>query len=355
MKIGILTFSKEDNFGANLQCFALTKFLQDLGHDVEIIDIQLSKRRNFKKWLSWLLFRKFIADLKFRMFWRNKRYSFTKRYKTPLELKKNPPICDIYIVGSDQVWNPDITQKLDPLVYFFSFLQGKEKRISYAASFGTDVWEHSEIKTAVCTLLQKFSAISVREKEGIDICKRTFNLPAEEVLDPTQIMLNYDEICGVFDNTKKSKYIMYFKQIHSQKVEKVVNDFAHQRSFTTIEFKRQKRSICDKSLLNPSVSDFLNCIRYANFVVTDSFHCLSFCLIYHIPFVVIYDFKGRSNRITTILSKIGLAHRICWSLEELVQRLPLLYDEYIDFDLVDEKLNQYRKKSRQFLLSALKS
>ena len=110
MKISILTFSKESNFGANLQCYALCKTLQNMGHQVDIIDIQLPKKRF--SWYSTLL--QFPQEFLFFLFRKKYLNFFTKKYKTTAELQNGQHKSDLYIVGSDQVWNPDITKRLNP-------------------------------------------------------------------------------------------------------------------------------------------------------------------------------------------------------------------------------------------------
>ena len=184
MKISILTFSKESNFGANLQCYALCKVLQGMGHQVDIIDIQLPKIKF--SWYTTLL--QIPQDILFFLFRKKHLNYFTKKYKTADQLQKGQHKSDLYIVGSDQVWNPDITKRLAPLVYFFSFLPDDVRRISYAASFGKESWQSPTLTDKVKMLLHKFNAVGVREQTGVSICKDTFGIDARLVADPTLLL-----------------------------------------------------------------------------------------------------------------------------------------------------------------------
>ena len=115
MKVAILTFSKEDNNGANLQCYALMRTLKNLGHEVDILDIQLPMVNYgvINKIIHW------PQHLQYVKFRRKFMSCFTESFRTVEELRAHLPQCDLYIVGSDQVWNLNITKRLDPLVYFF--------------------------------------------------------------------------------------------------------------------------------------------------------------------------------------------------------------------------------------------
>jgi hypothetical protein len=352
MKVAILTFSKEINYGAELQCFALKTMLEKLHHEVSVIDIQLPlvKRSLINRLLH------FPEKIYFSIFWNKHIGSFTRKYFTEQEIMEDPPKADVYIVGSDQVWNPEITQRLSPLIYFFNFIKNDSKRVSYAASFGFETWTDEILKPQVRILIQKFSAVSVRENDGINICNETFGVNAVEVCDPTQLLTSadYEKICGPFNESKKSNHILYWKQIRNNHVENEVLDFAD-------SIGKKVLKICDlrlrKRCLNKpfvTIKQWLNVIRYSDFIVTDSFHGLSFCLIFRRPFAIIYDLDTRGNRIKSILNLIGLQDRLVTSVEELRKHLTCIYNKKIDFDLVNAKLNEKKKFSLEFIRSALK-
>lgn len=352
MKVAILTFSKEINYGAELQCFALKTMLEKLHHEVSVIDIQLPlvKRSLINRLLH------FPEKIYFSIFWNKHIGSFTRKYFTEQEIMEDPPKADVYIVGSDQVWNPEITQRLSPLIYFFNFIKNDSKRVSYAASFGFETWTDEILKPQVNKLLKKFSSVSVRENDGIEICKNTFEINAVEVCDPTQLLVekDYEVICGHFQKKKMTSNILYWKQIKNKVSEKVLCDFSDRIGVKVLkigDFKINRRCI-NKPFL--SVKQWLNAIRYSNFIVTDSFHCLSFCILFHRPFIILYDRKNRSNRIKSLLELLGLENRLFFSIEELKKKLPEIYGSTINYESIDMKIKEKKDFSINYLKQAIK-
>ena len=166
MKIALLTIWHEKNYGAELQAYATIKFLKSLSHDVKMIDVRLSDKdsKSIKFHIINVIESIGPCNRKFKKFW-NHHIPTTQRYKSLIQLQNNPPIADLYIVGSDQVWNPDITKTFQE-IYFLNFGGPHIKRISYASSFGqTDInYENPKI---VHKLLSCFNNISCREYSGV--------------------------------------------------------------------------------------------------------------------------------------------------------------------------------------------
>ena len=201
MKIKTLTTYNVYNYGASLQAYALMTYLSQLGHDVEIINYQpeyLTRKYNYKwvnpesKMSRYALTRVVYRILKFlqrQTTLANKRlfdnfthhmlHETTQLYHTFDELQKNPPEADVYIVGSDQIWNIFYEAGRDP-VFYLEFVDSG-KRISYAASFSyIDIDE--ENCERIARSLSKFDAVSVREYHGIDIL-RTMGIDGTWVLE----------------------------------------------------------------------------------------------------------------------------------------------------------------------------
>lgn len=345
MKISVLTFSKETNFGANLQCYALCKTLQNMGHKVDIIDIQLAPYS--MPWYS-AIFR--IPRLwLFRQFRKQHLNIFTRHYNSVDELEHDCPKSDLYIVGSDQVWNPGITKRLDPLVYFFSFLPDDARRISYAASFGTETWQNPELTDDVKRLLSKFDAVSVREDNAVQICKETFNVDATQVLDPTLLLTSYDEICGRYEEQKEKPELLYYTFVRDDKTKDILADFAEDNKLQAVYLCSNRKYPRFKRKLYVSVAGWLNEIRYSRIVVTSSFHCMVFCLIFHKKFVAIQGHKARSSRQKSLLNKLGLAEFFCDDTSKLYQTVKYALEKDIDYKDVDYKLGLERKYSLSFL------
>lgn len=349
MKISILTFSKEFNYGANLQCFALCKTLLKLGHHVNIIDVQLSP-------LPASIITKIMRipeSISFYFFRKNHLPPFTRKFNNLQELCNNCPDSDAFIVGSDQVWNPNITKRLDPLVYFLPFVPPSAKRIAYAASMAVDKWNFPELTPAIHNELLKFDAISVREEESKKICKIHFGVDVQTVLDPTLLLDNYDEIIGSYKKEKETNDLILFKFLSDKDCNEICLKIAKEKHYTPIYLARRHLEKGFKFYPNVSIHDWLNKIRYAKFIVTDSFHCMVFCILFKKSFVVLPSFKGRSGRMKNLLSRLGIADRFCEDMNDLNNRINLLLNTPIDFDLVGSVIEREKMKSVNFLTNAL--
>lgn len=350
MKISILTFSKETNFGANLQCYALQKVLKDWGHSVNIIDIQL--KRYTMPWYSVIL--RIPMVWLFQRFRKQHLNCFTKSYRSVIDLINHCPQSDLYIVGSDQVWNPRITKRLDPLVYFFSFLPQHAKRISYAASFGTEKWGFPELTPKIKPLLDQFYAISVREDTGINICKDTFGVNAIQVLDPTLLLSSYNDICGQYDKSKEKKELIYYTFKHDTHIQKVLANFAKAHNLQAVVLRSNRPYPNFKIRYYVSVKNWLNSIRYSQIIVTTSFHCMVFCILFHKKFVVVPGKRAIGTRMDSLATYLGLSSFLCHKIENLYQVLEKALTVVIDYNEIDKKIEKRRKESLSFLRESCK-
>lgn len=351
MKVSILTFSKESNNGAVLQCYALTEAIRQLGHEVNIIDIQLpvSKKLPIKTKvlfsISKFFYRPFISKLS--------RY-YTRKYNTPIELRNNPPKSDAFIVGSDQVWNFDITKRLDPYLYFFDFVPHNAKKISYAASIGSNTWKWAEEKSKVRGLLEQFDSISVREDSAKSILNSEFEIQSDIVCDPTFLLSSYDSICGIYDESKETNDLVYFKFFRTKEIDKAVLEFSNKHSLRAHCLLSPRFAPGYKRSMFSTVKNWLNTIRYSKFVVTDSYHGLAFCIIFNKQFISMPSQPDRADRHLTLLRTFGLEHRFCFTSEELNNRFEELYNNHIDYSKIEPIKQQIRKAGLGFLNNALK-
>ncbi|MDD7317918.1 MAG: polysaccharide pyruvyl transferase family protein [Prevotella sp.] len=345
MNIAILTFSKENNYGANLQCYALSKVLENLGHSVRIIDYQLPRR--YSKNPIYNLYQ-YIQLIKFKSF-RDKYFPpFTRKYTSKEELVNHCPKADCYIVGSDQVWNPDITRQAGTLTYFFDFLPDDAKRISYAASFGIDDIEKLDNRLEVEELLKKFEALSVREHTGVELCNRLIGVKPVLALDPTLLLGDFSAFTNnvetnrlntFFFNQKKDYYAISLDIADRFNAEPyILGNYKRKKGFSNISF-------C-------GVEQWLNSLANSRFVLTDSFHCTVFSILYHRNFIV-FNMPGKSNRALTLLKELNLEHRLCLNMEDYNRRKEELTMP-IDFSAVDEKMEVLKSQSLQYLIDALK-
>ncbi|MEL7587604.1 MAG: polysaccharide pyruvyl transferase family protein [Prolixibacteraceae bacterium] len=339
-KIKLLTFSASYSFGAVLQCYALYKVLSEMGHDVELLRIPLKKSNCG-----------FIGDLSGRI---NKLFvgQFKRKSLPRMISLENDHINDddIYIVGSDQVWNPDITKNV-ALDYFFNFLPDNVKRISYAASFGNSEWLHDEIKPDVSECLQKFLAISVRESSGVNICKEVFNINSVLTLDPTLLLDNYDELL-ISKKPKKVELLVVFSFLKNTSERLNFFRYIGEKTNTRPMLMHERRM--HKGISNipwVTVEQWVSQIAHSSFVITDSFHCTVFAIIHRKQFIALPADKKRVGRILNLLDSLGLTDRWFPDIESVYKTTNWL--KPIHYDEVFEKIKVLRSASINFLNTAL--
>lgn len=342
-KAMILTFSKVYNRGANMQCYALMKTLEKMGCDVEFIDAQLPmEKMNLKGRIFYWLSHFVVAPFR-----RKAGFKYTRKYRTYDELCKNPPKADIFVVGSDQVWNPEITNIFDPRVYFYGYIKNG-KKIAYAASFAKDKWTKTVHDEQIAKDVALFDAISVREDSGIDICKETFKRDdAVCVLDPT-LLLSGDDVRALTDaraSKSKEKYMYVYLLHHDKGICDIVNEISNKCGLA-VKGNTAKGGL-SKMLNIESVPGWLENIDNAELIVTNSFHCMAMCILLHKQFIVIPTFPGREIRMTSLLQKLGIGHRYISSASCLDEMQEINYTE------VDRLLAKYRNSSLEFLKKSI--
>ena len=235
-KVYIITVQKAPNFGAYLQAYALYRYIADLGHDCSIIDLlrpvhkdfvhtkgydpylklnfKQKLRRKYKKiqqaFLKCVCYSQFkemqIAKFRFQEF--DRLIKYTRTYKSIKDLYDNPPIGDIFITGSDQLWNPTQYYCLEP--YFLTFVKGKAKKISYATSIGISELPLNVIKDFK-KWLSSYDFISVREIEAKRILiQGGIKDDIEKVCDPTFLLSSSKWKSLAVQPKEGKKYIFLF-------------------------------------------------------------------------------------------------------------------------------------------------
>lgn len=343
MKIGILTFSKVYNYGGNLQCYALKKYLESQGNDVFVIDLKITYPSSL---LSKII--RIPRFLKFNDFWKNQIIDYTEVYNTLEELYKNPPHADLFIVGSDQVWNPEITKKSDPLAYFFPYVATNEKKISYAASFGEKEWKYPEIKEEVKNCLSNFDGVSVREPVGVKICKESFNTSAEVVCDPVFLLDDYKALLERYP-AKETNEIVYFRFTPNPKVEKTLYEFSRKHKLKVVHLNVLKTRRGFEIVRFPSVEEWLSRLNNAAMVVTDSFHCTAFSILFHKKYVSMSMNPRRRSRHENIVSHFNMHGRFYDGDKNLMDVLEYSYSNEMPDKEIDTKVLEWRSLGRGFL------
>ncbi|MCD9529097.1 polysaccharide pyruvyl transferase family protein [Photobacterium carnosum] len=354
-KIGILNFQfSNNNYGAVLQAAALQFVIENKGIECEHIDFRPNKYRGVLFYPK-MLVKKFlkkpipvIATISGSHVFEDFRLKYLKRTKIfTRESHQLVELSDSYshvIVGSDQVWRPEYTY-LQPAAFFLNFVPSKVKKISYAASFGLDDWTYDEKMTGkIKQLLNKFNYISVREKSGNDICKRVFNVDSTHVLDPT-LLVGADFFLDMIkvDDHKLKNELVYYKLDES-------DDFMASINEISIKLKLEIENIYHNNGEFNSVTNWLESIKNSKFIVTDSYHCICFCILFKKNFICSANPSRGLTRITSLLEIFGLEDRLCLNEKELSSER---YFKIIDYTKVDKLLLLNREKSEKFLYKSL--
>lgn len=375
MNIGILTLPFHINYGGILQAYALQTYLETLGHKVVFIrrEYGIPEHPAYLKQLRRLVMRascllhispwerkKAIMDYK-----AQRTLAFVDKY-----LKCSPSLystkdmkqwlenndLEAVVVGSDQVWRKSLSPNI--YNYFLDFIPNDYslKRIAYSASFGVDQWEVSETQTRrLFTLLERFTSISVREKSGIDLVRKTFGLSAQQVLDPT-LLIGAEEYKDNLDlsHVKKSAGNLFTYILDDNKKKKViVREAAKVLDLIPFAVMPKDRKVTDIQKLSsdciyPDVQFWLRAFMDAEFVVTDSFHGCVFSIIFNKPFVVIANRERGLARFESLLGLFHLEDRLCYD------SCPKeLFSKKIDWNFVNTIKKKLQQESTSFLKNSL--
>lgn len=364
-KVGIITYHKITNYGSVLQAYALQRACELLGYSAEIIDYLypnsfqkakpaniepdclLTPKQKFIKYLyapQILLHHKRIADFV------KKYHRLTPvEYVSPEHLLKESPKYDIYVSGSDQLWNTHFS-KGDPS-FLLHFAPTGAKKISYATSLGSSGF-NNEYLTDFQKGLSEYSSISVREEAGISIVKSIIGKDAKVVLDPT-LLLNSTEWNKVATpkRIEKKPYILCYFLNYTFDAYPYVDILAdHIQKLTGYKLvmvgkppkKFYGRNV--RIIAEASPENFLALFRDAEMVLTTSFHGTAFSVNYGKPFITVVDNKTKDSRVVNFLKLFGLDNqkinmndelssldKFHYSLDDLKNRLSYLREDSLSF------------------------
>ncbi len=364
MHIKTITCHDVYNHGASLQAYALQTYLSSLGHDVEIIDYKPDYLSNhYKLWsVSNPVFDKpvvkqlyllakipgrLIALLRKRKFdeFTQKYLRLTPhRYHSNEELKANPPKANLYIAGSDQIWNT-LFQNGRDAAFYLNFASKGTKRVAYAASFATkDVVE--AYKPFVCEMLQGFDSISLRERISLPLLESLGRNDGVAVCDPVFLLSReqWDKILPT--SSIEEKYLLVYDTEQSNKIRDIALSIAKERRLKIFNVSCFRKSYVDKNFLASSPIDFVQLIRDAEFVVSNSFHATAFSLIFHQDFCVVNRSEAINERMLSLLEQYGLQDKL---VTDNLERL----STPIDYSKVQSKIEQDIEDSKQYLRNAI--
>lgn len=379
--IGLSVCYDTKNFGSQLQVLATIRKIKELGYDTEII--------RYKKKLTLKLLLQTIPRL-FNPYFIHNKLSAQKRL---CQISKHPELaakinmrnlrfekfCEKYFVnlseyyygweeltqkasnsysgflcGSDQLWLP---ANLGSHFYTLEFVPDHKIKIAYATSFGVSNIPWFQ-KRRTARYLNRFNHLSSRETRGSEIIKELTGIYAPTVLDPT-LLFSGNEWLQIIPEEKivNRKYIFCFFLGKNEEHREIANLLKDQLSLDIVtipfmnDYSKTDEGWGDLPLYNVDAADFVNLIRHAEYILTDSFHGSVFSILYHKQFIVFNRFRkgmnSRNSRIESLCSLLSLENRHEWSDMKSDITAP------IDYEAVEKKLKKLRMRSINYLCKAL--
>lgn len=315
MKVAIMSFPGSPSHGASLQMYALYKTIQRMGHESVILNYMPAKlyqqyqgvgKENVKSRITKNISRMLMPSSAkaFQAFERNLQKIPEEVLTDPAKLAAVTEDCDRIIVGSDQVWNMDITYH--DYSFFLDFCQDKLKKVAYAPSFGNDTVYEDE-RERIAKLLSEFSFLSAREKKGCEVISELTGRKAPMVCDPT-FLVRKEEWKKI---AKKPEghlpYVLYYTVKPSPKLYQKALQFAKAHNLKVIKIGGRLRDYFDPkkpAVFGVGPAEFLGLIDHADYVFTNSFHGTALSIILQKNFYVEYS----SNTNVRLINLIEAAH-----------------------------------------------
>ena len=364
MVVNVITRHAPTNYGSLLQAIATQRVIMNLGHECRIINyipkcetgvrMAITQLEQKTKWRhnpikkaiylmvaepeTLLMDRKFLAM-------RKKYLLMGPCCGTTGELKKlyAEKKDEVFLTGSDQVWGPISTGHYDP-TYFLDFVPKSSRKLAFAASFGKAIFDEQTLKE-YGVLLKKYDSLAVRENVAVELLKK-IDISAKQVLYPT-LLMDADAWSEYVKPMKKpEKYVLVY-QIHANSdLDHYAVKFAEKAELPLLRVSpllhQAKRS--GKFVYCPDISGFLDLVKNAAYMVTDSFHGTAFAINFNTQFVEVLPNTGTSSRNQSILELTGLTDRIVRDLNDFSY-----IDQEIDFKEANEKIGISRIESIRIL------
>lgn len=359
MNVGILTFHNAINYGAVLQCYALSEFLKIHGCNVYVINYYnkdlltcykvFDRHRFVCKSHPLKMVRRFFLEMSL-IFPRKKRnLKFNKFIAEKLKilepLSNNINSLDLIVVGSDQVWNTKLTKGFDDY-YWGNFKRSeKTKLISYAASI-EEFWD-TEKDNIAKQLLEGFDAISVREVKALN--KLSDVLPRRNIslaVDPTLLIdkVRWSNIAK--RPSLREPYLLVYQVRPSEKVCKIAKVVAEKLSLRIVYLSADVAGFNSSCCRGASPEEYLGLFKYSSFVVCSSFHGTVFSLIFEKPFISVKLNDGKDSRVETLLAQFNAQHRFLSDYKEICKLHDLM-------EIIEYK-HSVSDTSKKFLLNYLR-
>lgn len=370
MNVGMIT-CYINNFGACLQAYALQKAILSLEHQCRIIrytPVRSLQKNNFflRAGYHMYMFLKGIIYLETR-YENARKHRFSDFRSTYLlfsedwfstndALKKARLPYDAYVVGSDQLWNPLIHGNQNNPVYFLDFVPEGKRKIAYAPSIGIEHVPDSCINE-MRNYLIKFDELSCREISGSNIVQLLTGRSCKTVLDPTLLITIEDwqkliPTKPLVDQPYIFLYLFGQQTTTGNFIEYIAKRTG--KKVVCIPFERREIRSQYRKISNAGPLEFLNLIRFAELVITDSFHATAFSINLNVPFYSLLrntdtEKNNMNSRIFNILEMTGLCDRLIRSEDDFPEEISI----EIDFTNANEIIEKKRECDLDYLKNAI--
>ena len=385
-RAAIITFHFARNCGAMLQCYALQTVLEKNGCETSVINYQpwyhinryapfknpctfAAKRKReapagtsknvemakgfVRAVLSWGKYKDKKPQDRAAGYFMRKYLHLTDCYRTIGQLRKNPPKADLYIAGSDQIWNLKLTEGFDE-AYFLSFGEKNVRRITYAVGVNFDyeppAGEKLNIREKLEQLMAPIDAISLREEEYRETVREAAKDKEITVsLDPTLLLdrSRYEEIEEKPQQVPEHFILVYIMpNASANKIIQASQKLSAETGFPVIDVNAYPLAVNKKTADHRvcTASEFLWYIHKADYVLTNSFHGTVFSVIYEKKFAVV-PHTETGVRVTELLKKFGLTECVADSPESAAAAAK----QQIAGEKTREYLAEHRKASLAYL------
>lgn len=323
-RIGIITYHRSRNYGAQLQAYASRTALQHMGHEAEIIDCNhIGQTKSLFSWHCHS-FKAFCGSLRnnvlaliserkrarlFAEFSRN-AIGRSAPCHTRAELEQQCQKYDAVITGSDQVWHPGISE--GNTIFFLDLPLKSEQKIAYAPSFGVSEYTEEQAQRYM-PLINDIAHLSAREQAGQELIRRHTGREAQLVLDPTMLLTRDDWEQLAKPAPYKKPYLFYFTILNEPAgLDALVRRIATERGLQIVRIGSLK-DILKRGFINARANgprEFLGLIRDADFVVTTSFHGSVFSILFEKEFLCVLNNNNRNSRLQTLADQTGLSTQV---------------------------------------------
>ncbi len=370
--VGIITTFRQPNYGSVLQAYALQKTINDLGYNSKVIDyiypnsyhISRGKRKfkekvGLKSRVAIKLGLRSQTKMQLLNDFIKKEMQVTKEFGSFEMLHENPPKFDVYISGSDQIWNPNTM--LGDMSYLLDFVPDDRLKISYSSSFACNSIPES-LTTSYKENLNRYALLSVREDNGKKLIKELIGKDSNVVLDPT-LLLNKNDWATLANKSKKikylpSKYILFYMLAYTynpeDKMAELLSVMQKKYNLPIISLSKKPQGFdgvfTDITRNNSiGINEFLYLFNNAKMVITSSFHGTAFAINFGIPLITLTNNNVDSDdRIATLMKSLSVENCCI----DATTKIEDIANPFYDIKKMRHNLDIVRNNSLNFLITA---